>query len=209
MRRLLILMVITLAASALTYGAPLCLVGDNALGAGFECSVGPITFSDFTVLGTGGYPLHPAFLTILGVSASDGVIQLDFAPNPAMTTAGQDMWFYMTITGWHMGVDLVNGGVGNTSIAERVCSGPLSGGACSGGSVELLTLLASSGQHPYGEYAAGPQSLAYVFKDIYVGTDGHLSSFSQSVHIPEPMTFVLIGSGLLALGLVRRRVRKS
>lgn len=46
---------------------------------------------------------------------------------------------------------------------------------------------------------------------VITGTD-HLQSYEQDfvqAGVPEPMSFVLIGTGLLGLGLMRRRVRKS
>jgi len=33
----------------------------------------------------------------------------------------------------------------------------------------------------------------------------NMSEFSQSYHIPEPMAFLLIGTGLLGLGILGRR----
>jgi hypothetical protein len=52
----------------------------------------------------------------------------------------------------------------------------------------------------------------YIFKDINED-GGLLSEFSQgfnpSTGVPEPVTTVLLGSGLLALGLLYRRARKN
>jgi len=73
---------------------------------------------------------------------------------------------------------------------------------------------------------SGASGIETVFSNVYnlqtvhtattatVGANSQLLSYEQTffervtAEIPEPMSFVLIGSGLLGLGLLRRRARK-
>ena len=118
------------------------------------------------------------------------------------------MYFWFQVTGYVLGVDLYNGGQGITSIGETVCSDPFSGIACN--DTSLATMTANTGDPRMVRYFT-PDDSIYIWKDIYVEYDptgensGHLTGFEQSFHTPEPMTFVLIGTGLLGLGILGRR----
>ena len=49
----------------------------------------------------------------------------------------------------------------------------------------------------------------FISKDINVPDGSTLSDFTNSHHVPEPATFLLMGSGLFALGLMRRYSRRK
>lgn len=153
-------------------------------------------------------------------------------PNPQGGQGVTDEWFYFQVDGGVNGVDLSVGGNQNSTITEKVCLtpiGPNTGNNCTGGdALNRLAFLTVSGgssgkvmfSDPYFNpntgwggagtaYTGGYVQTIYIYKDILVqgplqnGTT-ELSAFSQSFSIPEPMTMALFGSGLLALGLVRR-----
>ena len=153
-------------------------------------------------------------------------------PNPQGGQGVTDEWFYFQVDGGVNGIDLTVGGNQNASITEKVCLTPINpstGNNCTGGdAVNRLAFLTVTGgssakvmfSAPFFDpntnnggagtaYTGGYVQTIYIYKDILLqgpaqnGTS-ELSSFSQSFAIPEPMTMALFGSGLLALGLVRR-----
>jgi len=198
-------LVILLLAVTMASAADVCVGGMNVLAPGFSCEVAGLVFSNFSAISAGSTPVVPE-MTLVAVSSTDSTVYLSFNPSIVNTSQGSmDMWFYFQVTGGVMGVDLMNAGDAPTSILERVCSSPIGMGNICNGS-ELATISAGGGQQAEAMFAT--TQTAYIFKDIFVGPGGHLSSFTQSFHVPEPMTFVLIGSGLLALGIVRRRAKK-
>ena len=203
-----VLMVFAVAASA----NGVCVVGNNVLALNFSCSVGGLLFSNFGAQGNAGYLGLPASIGITSV-VTGGEIELGFAPAPAMDWAvgglPDDMYFWFRVRGTHLGVDLHNLGTGETSIGERVCdaAGVTAGGSCLG--TQILMLPAAASNVEVEALYATPQSDVWIWKDVGItGETGHISSFEQSFMIPEPVTLGLIGVGLLALGLLRRRLKK-
>ncbi len=201
MKKLGNLVVVLLAACAIAGAAPLCtgLIGNNVLSGGFECSAGTLTFSNFSAVGTSN-------IQLMQVQETPSVVYLTFNPNLIGPT---DIYFYMTVTGGAIdGVDLINGGSSGTSIFERVCSSPIGiGNVCPQGT-QIAEMTVSGGNSDEVMFQGSYQTI-YIYKDILVPGGAHLSSFTQSFHIPEPMTFVLIGTGLLGLGLFGKRLRRS
>jgi len=146
------------------------------------------------------------FLVSASVDAAQTVF-LNF--NPSLS-ASQDIWFYFTVTGPLSGVGFGLGGIHGVS-TELVCSQPviiggLHNNQCPAGTQLASMYVTSSGSD---DKSFQTVSTAYIFKNIGVN-NGELSSMTQSFHtVPEPLTFVLIGTGLVGLGLIRRRARKS
>jgi len=197
MRKMILAVAVLMAFAMVASAAVACTAGDDVLLGGYSCSVLGLTFSNFSAQRFPG-PTGSVYIGSAGVVGSE--VRLTFQPG---LSAGQDMWFYYTVTGWHLGVDLSHGG-SNTSILERVCDaqGFDTDNTCLGTQYALFP--DNTGAKEIIWYA-GPVNVAMIYKDILVGNPGHMSSFTQSFEIPEPMTLGLIGAGLFAIGLLRRR----
>lgn len=184
---------------------------------------GPLTINAFMLVNGGA--TSPVTVTLANAQYDPmlGFASLSFNPNfsaPAGTTMDLDLYF--TVTGGINGIDLATGG-SNSTIVERACSTPIlitAGNTCTGGLANQLALLTSmSGQANQIAFFSPPNSVSpvYIFKDVL--TDGRLStngagltSFSQSFEftsVPEPMSFGLMGVGLVAMGLLRRKSRRA
>ena len=173
------------------------------------CAFNGVTLSEFSVVDAG----NPGVELVNAVSAFlvNGIVNFEFNPNLATDGITQDIHFFFKVTGNLFGVDLFNGGTGDTSISEVVCSGPFSGTQCTG--TTLATMNASSQQAKESYFS--PVGTAYVYKDIFKGlgvdeinlSPGHLTSFTQSFHVPEPGSVMLFGLALFGCAEVVRRRR--
>ena len=179
--------------------------------AGGGCEIDGLVFSNFSVVDAG----NPGVELVNAVSSLvvDGTAYFQFNPNLS-GPGDQDVHFFFkvaTLSGSAdiFGVDLFNGGVGNTMISEALCSAAWVLGTCGvigPGSIIGTGLVASSLQFDQ-DFFAGVSS-AWVFKDLAKAGDGnsHLTSFTQSFHVPDGgTTLSLLGFGMLSLPLLRRR----
>ena len=173
------------------------------------CTADGLILSNFSVVDAGN-PDQELVNAVTSSVGADGTVYFQFNPNLALTGVSQDIHFFFTVTGTIDGVDLTNGGTGNTSINEQLCTAAWVNGVCTG-SLIGSGLVAGSGQSDTDFFSA--VSTAYVFKDIFKGlavtgivSEGHLTSFTQSFHtVPEPATAGLLG---LAFLTVARKLRR-
>jgi len=216
MRRLLLFVLMlgllgaTIASAATT--CPTLGSGPVTVTPGYSCEVNGLVFSNFTVIpATAG---TAANVTLVYASVVGDYVNLYF--NPSLTASAgssSDIWFYFTVSGGVNGIDLSVSGT-NATITEYACGSPVTAGNICPAGTELAKFTAQSGGSAYAAFPGGEfAENVYIYKNILVQggvtAPGELSSFSQSFHIPEPFTFVLMGSGLLAIGLVRRRSRSK
>jgi hypothetical protein len=213
MTKLILAVVVVLTLIVGTAAAtPFCISGPtgvNVLELPDPCQFGGLTFFGWNVFGAGLTSVTVFFGTGSNVSGSTVNVsfQLSYAPIPP--PAGADILLSYAVSGLLLGVDLVLGTFdGPVAIIENVCAVPFQQGGCPDDN-----LLATLSVHPAkrrDEKFFAPHQTIYIRKDIVFGSEGGLiTDFTNSHHVPEPVTLSLTGLGLLAAGwLGRRRVRR-
>ncbi len=212
----------------------LAVVGGAPTGATITC--GNIVFSSFvaTDFGNAAGDNFTYSQGTLGSSSgtwydpTTGIVNLAFNPNFSNGLSPQDIHLTFNVSasgGWMLtGVDGTIGGTG-AHYTETVCNGLGNAGSpCLNGATQLAQFSVFSsnlgGPTSYGPSsfngAATPTSIS-VFKDIgaitVAGQTASLTAMSQSFEfttpsVPEPATFIMLGSGLLSFAFARGRKQR-
>lgn len=203
---------------------------DNYLVGGFSCTIDNLLFSNFgyspTAIPVGvSIPANGIAVVTLTTPGDEG---FQFSSGWAVRTQSdgsssfQDSLISFTVSTVDHSFSLTdlslsfNGdftGTGSTGVIEHYCpGGPLNG--CSGSGVRQVT----NPPPAFEDHVVftSPVSTLGVSKDINVtsGTNGTarisqvFNNFSNS-SVPEPGTYMLLGGGLLGLGLMRKRSKRS
>jgi hypothetical protein len=174
---------------------------------------GTLTFNTFSVLNptSGTVTPNPGQVDVLATSYFDtgtGMAYLEFNPN---LQGGMDDDLMFTVWGGISTIDMTLGGQ-SASVEETACSTPFGQGIvglgmCAPGNLLGQITVTSNQSEQFATFSA--TNPVYIFKNINVASPGQLTEFTQTFGtIPEPLSMLLMGSGLLGLGLLRRKSRK-
>lgn len=188
------------------YATPACASGADATvppvpGDSFSlagsCTVGSYVFSNFNVfLAVGPFPVGGFGVSIF----VDPAFGIDI--NYTGITAPADFHISFQATPGIGAIELMTG-VGST-VSEGICNAAFNvnnGSSPCGGSLLNTTVLTAANGGTVSSIVTG-SGTDYFYKDISGG-----SEVTQLI-LPEPMTFSLMGAGLLGLGVLARRRRK-
>ena len=211
--------IIAVSGTAAADGVCVNTVIDITITPGQSFACGSLIFSDFYLTDLTGSPTGTLDINSVSIN-SQGLVTLEANPN---LTAGQSENLSFTVSGTLNSISLEAGGT-SASVTERICSNSI---ATSGNTADLCSnasqsafatplgqLTVQSGnpmqQVAPGLYTSGP---VRIFQDISAGNESSLGAlyegFGDPTTVPEPITFVLLGSALAFLGIAGRRLRKD
>ena len=178
------------------------------------CTVNNLLFSNFALTSAPGSfgntgPMYFAEITVAG-----GNVLFDLNPNQGTSAGAQRARFTFSVSGLDpatliIGASSQNGGSPSTSIRQVVCTGSIDllTGTCSG---TLLQDVTNSGGTATPTSSFAGVSSVNVWRDTITPQNTVITGASFDFQAtPEPVAFVLMGTGLCALALVRSRRRNK
>ena len=221
MKRLLLVSMILMAAAAGVSATPLPCAGNTnlaaliATNAAGGCTSQGVIFSNFSYTGGGSKTSALVLATLVTDNTfgqnGDG---WSFGPSGGWTT-GYTLGFTVTVTSNpYLGViDLVQTVdqifAGATGVNNHVAASDVESGGVLPNPLHMIATTAGGETAQSNMYSL--QTITSL-STITVPSGRTLSNYEQvfySTYVPEPVTFLLIGSGLIGLAFLRRRSQKS
>ena len=189
--------------------ASACVAGENILASGFSCSIGSLTFENFSSTNYNNTDTHGNVFLDIGTVTSNGFTLQTILPTNG-TTSFNDVNLQFEVAGGVSGVGLSLNGAPTAFVTENVCKTQQSAGSgnCTPGN--LLAYLTAYGNNGVSTASFSTTDPIWIFKDISDG--GFPMSETTQIYtsgVPEPMTLSMMGVGLLGLGLISRRRKQS
>jgi hypothetical protein len=182
----------------------------------FACQTGSLIFSDFDYRGTGQ---DAASISVTPLTAMDAV-GFQFAAswnaqNQFGISNSQDSQISYTvehagglIDSLSLSFNSIVTGTGTAGVTEQFClGGPISN--CPQVNQGAISVTNPGTGFTDQAFFAGVQTVGVSSAvSVISSTNGtaRINSFSNTFSSPEPLPFVLLGSGLLGMGLMRRRL---
>jgi len=211
-----------------THATPLCASGvlSTYIGSGYTCALGDATFSNFTYTATGNGTTAPTTSTNVVAIDEDGTV--GFQVEPVWLVGGTEtetITFSFEVT--TASYDIIRFAASDTATANgtaKINSGSAATLKDGGSTLATEVFTCSSSLCLEGgmtELSVSPGTTLLVTDEFFMTASGglpvtnsaHISNLTNTFEelIPEPATFILIGSALVGLAVAerRRRSRKS
>ena len=194
---------------------------------GFTCTSGNLTFGGFSFnTASTTTPIAASAVTVTPITAT-GNEGFTFQPSGmSVSNSGSNQNFFdITINYWvtdafgindlELAFDGTFTGTGLTRVSESYCLNQTTMTGCPPANSNVISVANPGGGSTNSVMFGAVTSIA-VSKDVVVasGTNGTAmltffnNQFSQSLGVPEPLTFGLLGTGLAGLLLIRKRLHK-